>query len=182
MTESVVVRPAKPGDAAPIAQIHVTAWQVAYDGLVPAEVLAGQSVERRHAWWATRLASPPERGLRTDVAVADDHVIGFCVTGPSRDDDAETTVGEVHAIYVSPSHWAVGAGSALLTAAEQHLHDELACTQATLWVLHNNHRTRAWYERRGWHADGSQRHENRGSMLLFELRYRKHLSRLPDHP
>ena len=43
---SMIVRPAKPGDARDIAEIHVRTWQAAYPGLVPADYLAALSVER----------------------------------------------------------------------------------------------------------------------------------------
>lgn len=169
------VRPATVQDARVIAEIHVEAWRVAYDGVVPADVLTNQSVQRRADWWTRCLRAPAGDVVRVAVAVSSDEVVGFCAVGPSRDDDAPATVGEVHAIYVAPAIWAGGAGSALLAEGEQWLREEVGCREATLWVLQQNRKARAWYERRGWRWDHSRRQEQQGGLALTELRYRRRL-------
>ncbi|MBW3619005.1 MAG: GNAT family N-acetyltransferase [Actinobacteria bacterium] len=102
-------------------------------------------------------------------------ITGFVAVGGCRDEDAPSRTGEVHAIYVDPAHWGRGAGSRLLSAGL----DLLAAAghrRATLWVLESNHRTRTFYEDRGWSADGGARSERRGDVTLFELRYARPLS------
>ena len=93
----------------------------------------------------------------------------------SLSSDAYTTVGEIHAIYVTPARWAGGAGSALLAEGEQRLREEVGSKEVTLWVLKENRRTRGWYERRGWQWDGCHREEMLGGAALTELRYRRRL-------
>ena len=45
------VRPATQGDAQAIAEIHVTTWQSAYEGIIPDEDLAGIQIDKRLALW-----------------------------------------------------------------------------------------------------------------------------------
>lgn len=182
MAKGILVRPATVSDARGIADVHVAAWRGAYEAIVPAEVLAGQSVARRQSWWEEVLAPDADRGLGVDVALVDDVIAGFCAVGLSRDDDAALGVGELHALYVHPSQWGRGTGSALLNHGEQCLSSDFRLVQATLWVLEANTSTRAWYERRGWKTDGGWRDEQRGSLHLRELRYRKNLPRVRSGP
>lgn len=170
----VIVRPATVADARGIAEVHVETSRVAYDGIVPAERLARQSVEHREQLWRTSIDAPEDPTVGVDVAVLDGEVVGFCATSRSRDDDAAAEVGEVQALYVVPRHWGTGAGSALLLQGEQRLRD-LGFTCATLWVLADNAPTRNWYERRGWQPDGQDRVGERGSAPLSQMRYRKRL-------
>lgn len=90
---------------------------------------------------------------------------------------ANTTMGEIHAIYATPARWAGGAGSALLAEGEQRLLVDVGSKEATLWVLKQNRRTRGWYERRGWQRDGCRREKKLGGAVLTELRYRRRLQK-----
>lgn len=175
MAKRISVRPATVSDAGGIAEVHVAAWRGAYEAIVPAEVLARQSVARRQSWWEEVLVPEADHGLAVDVALAEEVIAGFCAAGLSRDDDAGLGMGELYALYVHPSQWGRGAGSALLDHGEQRLSSDFRLVQATLWVLEANSSARAWYERRGWKADGAWREEQRGSLQLRELRYRKTL-------
>jgi hypothetical protein len=49
------VRPARPGYAAAIAEVHVRTWQAAYRGQIPDAFLDGLSVERHHEAWRANL-------------------------------------------------------------------------------------------------------------------------------
>jgi GNAT superfamily N-acetyltransferase len=55
---------------------------------------------------------------------------------------------ELHALYVAPGYWKSGVGSRLLACAEN---------TSYLWVLRDNGPARRFYERHGWHVDGSVR-------------------------
>lgn len=55
------------------------------------------------------------------VADSQSGVIGWIAFGASRDADATPTVGEMEAIYVSPSHWSSGTGWDLWTIARARL-------------------------------------------------------------
>src|SRR5215831_6588589 len=97
------VRRATPEDAARIAAVHVRAWQVAYRGLMPDQLLDSLSVARREEMWR---GVTGQDGAGVYVAVDGERVAGFCaVVAPSRDDDAQGDVAEIGAIYVDPDLW-----------------------------------------------------------------------------
>ena len=48
---SYSVRPAAPKDARAIAEIHVTTWQAAYQGMLPDDVLKAMTYDKRLAYW-----------------------------------------------------------------------------------------------------------------------------------
>jgi len=158
---AVEVRRAVPDDAAPIAAVHVRAWQVAYRGLMPDDVLDGLSVERREEMWQQALTGEDSPGVY--VAVTDGAVVGFCaVAAPSRDDDAEDGVGEIAAIYVEPDVWRTGAGRALMDVALEDLRAD-GWQWVTLWVLAENQPARDFYSRYGFEPDGAEMtHEGSG--------------------
>ena len=60
----------------------------------------------------------------------------------------------LHGLYVVPAEWGSGAAVALHDAVVGALAD---CPELHLWVLTENHRARAFYERLGWRADGTDR-------------------------
>jgi GNAT superfamily N-acetyltransferase len=167
------IRPALPDDAFDIATMHVRAWRAAYDGIVPGEVLAEQSAERRAADLRSRLEAEGSEE-RTLVAEHEGVVVGFVAVGPSRDPFVELGTGEVYAIYVDPDLWGRGIGSALLTQAVEELRSR-GHTSATLWVLEANEFGRRFYERRGWEADGATKTYPAGEVELEEVRYRVEL-------
>ena len=57
-------------------------------------------------------------------------------------------------LYVLPSHWGRGIGAELHDAALAALPD---CPEVRLWTLEENHRARAFYEKRGWRPNGETR-------------------------
>ena len=97
----MLVRPARPEDAAAVAAVHVRTWQAAYEHVFGAERLAAIDHTRRRALAERAIASG---GVA--VAVDDDgSVVGFVSVGPSSDVDGE---GELYAIYVLPEAWGSG--------------------------------------------------------------------------
>lgn len=157
--DAMTVRLAVVSDAPAVASVHVRSWQVAYRGVIPDAVLDGLSVEARTTMWEGAI---PSGGVW--VALADDEIVGFASAGPSRDDDAPF---ELYAIYVLSSAWGTGLGFELAEAA---LGDE---PDVIVWVLDENTRARAFYERIGFTADGVTKTQTVGPVELKELRYRR---------
>jgi GNAT superfamily N-acetyltransferase len=165
-----VVRTARSEDSRRLAEIHVTSWRQAYDGLLPSEFLRALSVESRHEWWSRRLKALEVGGAVLVVADSELQMPeGFAFIGP-----CSVTEGEIYAIYVDPRRWRGGLGSELLAAAERALADE-GFGQAILWVLEGNERGRSFYETRGWRPDGALKIEEIGGVQVTELRYRKQI-------
>ena len=148
-----LIRAARPGDARPVAEVHVGSWRHAYRGLLPEESLERLSVDDREAMWLGAFADPePKSGAF--VAEVDGRIVGFASFGPSRDEGVPERTGEIPAIYVDPSVMGKGVGRELLEEAAAEL--RLAgFSRATLWVLEANERARRFYENKGWAWDGA---------------------------
>jgi len=169
------VRRATLADAEAIARVHVDSWQAAYLGLIPVPILNDLSVERKTMSWRRVLAGHTTPGSRTLVLIADGMVVGFASIGPTRDnDDHPRVVGEVYALYLSPSVWGHGLGGQLFDAALDDLEARRFAT-VTIWVLEGNPRARRFYELQSFHLDGARRPVPVGPIMLPEVRYRRRL-------
>jgi ribosomal protein S18 acetylase RimI-like enzyme len=166
------VRPATGDDSEAIETIRVRGWQAAYRHVFPAAELDALPIDPVR--WRPRLVSPPA-GWSTFVAQDREAVIGFASVGPSRD---ARGLGELYAIYVDPAAWSTGAGRALIERAEERLAADYEA--ATLWVLEDNPRARAFYERAGWVPDGARKAEERWGVRAPEVRYRRELAEVSD--
>src|SRR5688572_11491706 len=103
------IREAEPKDARAIADIHVRAWQAAYRGQLSDDYLDELNVDDRVEQHRRSLEAPIA-GWRTWVADEGEHTLGFAVTGPSQDADADAKTGELYAIYVGPERVGTGLG------------------------------------------------------------------------
>ena len=172
----MAVRRARTDDASRIAEIHVRSWQRAYQGLVPQDYLDGLDPAARTGRWAQSLAkSDWSHGGTLIVADDDGLMLGFANAQACRDEDADTSVAEVWAIYVAPDAYGKGYGRELMTATLDYL-AELAYAQVTLWVLDTNGRARLFYEAAGFGADGAVKVDDSRGFPLREVRYRRALS------
>lgn len=149
-----------------MAAVQAAGWREGFVGIVPAELEPShQHIAQRSR---ERLEDPSHRRV---VAELDGEICGWCAFGPSRDADAGAATGEIYALYVHPSDWARGIGSALVVCALQELRAS-AFDSVTVWSFDENKRANALYERRGFHRDGAeQRHQQYGGVL--EVRYQR---------
>ena len=166
------MRPATPADADAIGRVQVETWRVAYQGLLPDDVIARFDLEARQRLWRDGLARVPRPGSATFVAELDGDVVGFASVGRSREDEAETE-GELYAIYLHPSRWDQGIGRALLERAEESMR-AYGFERAILWVMEGNERGERFYRAAGWQHDGRKVDAFQG-VEVAELRYRKAL-------
>jgi RimJ/RimL family protein N-acetyltransferase len=169
------VRRAEVADAAAIARVHVRSWQIAYRGLIPQDYLDRLDPAERRERWERGLAEqqwPRSGTLVAECTDGRDGIVGFVHIGPSRDDDAGPTVGEVSAIYALATVWGTGVGRELMAAALAGL-GEAGYAQATLWVLDANARARRCYEAAGWRPDGTVKVDASRGFPLEEVRYRR---------
>lgn len=162
------VRPATLRDAKAIAEIHVQAWQHAYDGLVADDDLKSLSVEKRQAMWREAIEySEPQVLVAVDEAKK---VVGFIGIDRSRDPKSKSTTGEIWAHYVQPSVLGLGAGLALWDAARDACEDE-GFLEVTVWVFVRNERGIAFYDAAGFKRDmKTLRTTPVGSTRLEEVR------------
>jgi GNAT superfamily N-acetyltransferase len=143
-------------DAEALADLHLDVWEEAYAALMPASVLTERRARRaeRIASWRTIIAAGSSDNL---LAWSDDgRLLGFSSTGPGRDLPADGLPPlELMALYVRASTYGTGVGHALCEAA-------LGAAPAYLWVLDGNERAIRFYERQGFHFDGTTKPEDVG--------------------
>ena len=96
--------------------------------------------------------------------------VGWIAFGACRDSDKDSQWAEVEAFYVLPAFWGQGVGRRLNDAVRPVLLDA-GYKNVALWVLAENHRAKAFYERVGFVADGAGKSIEIGGASLDELRY-----------
>jgi GNAT superfamily N-acetyltransferase len=161
----VEIRPARPEDAAAVAEVHVRTWQAAYEHVFGAELLAAIDNPERRARWERWFAA----GERVWAAEPEGRVVGFAWIGDSRD-VPPADEGELFAIDVLPEAWGSGAGAGLMGAALPALRERYPTS--ILWVLEDNPRARRFYEREGWCLDGGRKEDTFLGVEVTEVRYR----------
>jgi ribosomal protein S18 acetylase RimI-like enzyme len=142
------ITPAGPGDAAQLARVHVRSWQETYRGILPQPYLDGLSIPRHARQWSRRLLSTDEVTLAAEGA---EGLVGYCSGGDARwnvPGEAEITT-----LYVLREAQGAGLGRRLLTDTARVLADRGA-TKLVIWVLRDNAKARAFYERMGGRLDG----------------------------
>jgi GNAT superfamily N-acetyltransferase len=189
----MLIRRARDDDAAAVAYIAATTWRSSYRGLLPDHVLDGIDTAEwtvaRRRWLESRddfgiEAFVVERTGSDGADEPDDPAdepddpaagpVGFVFIGPERVDGEATDRGQVYALYMLPASQGHGYGRALLEAGEAELLRR-GHRHAVLWVLRHNDRSRAFYERCGWTADGAGRVEELFGALTDEVRYVRRL-------
>ncbi|GAB2916422.1 GNAT family N-acetyltransferase [Rhodococcus aerolatus] len=132
------LRPAHPGDAAAIAELHTTVWREAYRGLVPDAYLDAVTPQERCVRWTHRLVSG---GRQAVLALRAGEVVGAV----SWSDGAAGL--ELTSVYLLPPHRGRGVAERLVDRA-------IGGRPAFLWVFEANHRARAFYRRVGFVLEG----------------------------
>lgn len=162
ITEPIVIRRARPGDARSIAAVHVAAWRETYRGIVPDAYLDGLSVDEREARWR-RLDAPDNRSFAFVAVDGAARVIGFASGGPRRD-GPEEYAGELNAIYLLRAAQGHGIGRHLVAAVagELALRD---MPSMLLWVFRDNLAARRFYEGLGGTLLTSQQFEIDGQAI-----------------
>jgi ribosomal protein S18 acetylase RimI-like enzyme len=149
----VRIRDGSVEDAGAIARVQVASWRDAFRGLLPDDYLdVIVDEDDRAGYWAETLAALPE-GAAVLVAEEGDDVVGFVHAGPGK----EAADGELSAMHVVPALRRRGIGFDLHDAALRRLR-RAGFSDAELWLLRGNDAAQRFYERQGWHADGTDRH------------------------
>ena len=127
------------------AALHVQCWRESYAGIIPVELMATFSVEKRLPMWETALATPDRFVMG---AFSDSVPAGFVISGPSEEALVATQDGHLWAIYIAQAHHRQGIGRHLVRAAAQ---DWLSRggRSMTIGVLADNLPARKFYEALG---------------------------------
>ena len=125
--------------------VHWQTWREAYDDLLPAEYQETMTLDR------CRFLSQkyPENTL---IAMDGKKVVGFISYGNFRDEAIQ--VGEIIALYVLKDYYGKGVSEQLMHAAFVAL-DQFS--EIYLWVLKDNKRAVAFYQKMGFSFDGQEK-------------------------
>ena len=125
--------------------VHWKTWREAYDDLLPMEFQETMTLER------CRFFSQkyPENTL---IAMDGEQVVGFISYGNFRDEVIQA--GEIIALYVLKDYYGKGVSKQLMHAAFVAL-DQFS--EIYLWVLKDNKRAIAFYQKMGFTFDGQEK-------------------------
>ena len=124
--------------------VHWQTWREAYDDLLPANYQETMTLEK------CRFFSQkyPENTL---IAMDGKKVVGFISYGSYRDETIQA--GEIIALYVLKDYYGKGVSKQLMHAAFVAL-DQFS--EIYLWVLKDNKRAIAFYQKMGFTFDGQE--------------------------
>ena len=124
--------------------VHWQTWREAYDDLLPADFQETMTLEK------CRFFSQkyPENTL---IAMDGKKVVGFISYGNYRDETIQA--GEIIALYVLKDYYGKGVSKQLMHVAFVAL-DQFS--EICLWVLKDNKRAIAFYQKMGFTFDGQE--------------------------
>ena len=144
---SLVVRHARPADAAGIAHVECEAWRDAYPTLVPERYLIDVlDKARRTAYWRRRLGHRVENRIVLTTAAAPGRVLGYAVFGRCRVRRLPFS-GELYELYLLPEERGQGLGRHLCAEVAGRLIKD-GLTSLCVEVLERNP-SRFFYEALG---------------------------------
>ena len=125
--------------------VHWQTWREAYDDLLPADFQETMTLEK------CRFFSQkyPENTL---IAMDGKKIVGFISYGNFRDEAIQA--GEIIALYVLKDYYGKGVSKQLMHAAFVAL-DQFS--EIYLWVLKDNKRAIAFYQKMGFTFDGQEK-------------------------
>ncbi|MEV6286990.1 GNAT family N-acetyltransferase [Kribbella sp. NPDC051770] len=146
-------RPAHPGDALQVAQLHADSWRTHYRGAYADTYLDGNILPEREAVWTTRLTAEAAWPVSaTTLAVQDDHLLGFVHVQFNTDPHWGSLVDNLH---VRTTQHRSGIGTQLLSHAAQSVLHQAASPALYLWVLEQNTPAQHFYKARGATPSGT---------------------------
>ena len=149
-------------DRLAVSRIYEESWKFAYRGIVPQSYLDSIPAGR----WAPTLDRPDWTTL---VMTENGRLIGTSSICASRWPDYPD-FGEIVSLYLLPGYIGKGLGKPLLDAAVRTLAKQ-GFQNVLLWVLENNHRARAFYEKAGFRPNGDCMEDTIGGKVLREVLY-----------
>ncbi len=145
-----------------ISRVYALSWQAAYRGIIPDTYLDELSDDR----WTEVLKA----GFWDSLVLAEDgKYVGTASICPARD-EAKAGWGEIVSIYLLPEYFGKGCGAPVLGAAVTSLWQK-GFKSIYLWVLEENRRARAFYEKNGFAPADDETIVNIGGKELKEIRY-----------
>lgn len=153
-----------PAIAAEVSRVYALSWKTAYQDIVPQSYLDALEEDR----WAPALTGSAYESyaLRSGGVIAATSTIA-----PARE-EAMAGWGEIISLYALPEYFGKGCGKALFGYVTDWLKAQ-GFQKLYLWVLEENRRARAFYERQGFMPNGDRTQITIAGKTLTELRYTK---------
>ena len=148
MTAAWIIRPSEPDDYPGIVDVRIRGWRATYSHVMPAgfldrmEALRDREIDGRRA-------RRGETAFVEYVGTIDDRIVGWAISGDPTDPDAPAG-RELYSLYTNAATHGSGLATALLDAV-------LGDASASLWVLEDNPRARAFYEKSRFTFDGTRK-------------------------
>lgn len=149
-------------DRLAVSGIYEASWKYAYRDILPGEYLESIPAGR----WVSGLDFSDRIHL---VMLDGGRYIGAACCCASRFPEFDGW-GEIVSLYLLPSYMGRGCGRPLLEAAVSALAAQ-GYRNAFLWVLEENRRARAFYERMGFQHSGIRRADVIGGKTVREAAY-----------
>jgi ribosomal protein S18 acetylase RimI-like enzyme len=169
----VSVRPATADDVADLARIQLDTWRLAYQTVLPAEILQSLTTDGIAASWHAAVTAPPSPSHQVLVAMEGEYRVGFTAFGPDADrqpqDPEPDTTAAISMLLVEPRWGRRGHGSRLL-AAVVDLARAGGASRLVAWVPVADTASLQFYRSAGWDADGLRRDLDTGAGTVTELR------------
>jgi ribosomal protein S18 acetylase RimI-like enzyme len=143
MTSLVIdVRPARPADAADLAEVYAAAWREAYAGIIPALTLERMIVRRNALWWRDVVG-------RRSIMVLDvgGTVAGYSSFAPMHG-RTQPGAAEVQELYLRPEYQGIGLGIRLFTSVLKRIRAR-GYPRVLVRALADNDRANGFYQRHG---------------------------------
>lgn len=153
-------------DRLAISRIYEESWKFAYKNIVPQSYLDSIPTGR----WAFCIDIDDMYNI---VIIENGEYIGTSSFCKSRFSELED-FGEIVSVYLLPQYIGKGYGRKLIEYAVGEL-KSLGYRDVFLWVLEENSRARAFYEKVGFRADGGYLDTEIGGKMLREVRYTYHI-------
>jgi ribosomal protein S18 acetylase RimI-like enzyme len=165
------IRTATPNDIPALARIQVEGWRGAYAGIVPQDFLDALDPAVKETDWRRWFAETH----MTVLIGGEDGDEGFCCYGqlrtpiPGMSPFRPAYGAEIYSLYVLPSAWRKGLGTALVREAARRLSAERQ-QGLCLWVVEKNKRAVSFYKKLGGQRCANREIEIAG-VTLKELCY-----------
>jgi ribosomal protein S18 acetylase RimI-like enzyme len=171
----MLVRDARPADAAAMARVFVDSFHAGHRGQMPDWLIGTRTYAASERGWARTMGemadgSDPARCLLV-AEDAEQGIVGVAMGGPPKpwaaDEDAPAreATGELYALYVDPRQWRRGVGRALLGAVAARL-AAAGRPRLLVGVLAANAPARRFYEAAGGRLLGQRPFDDEG--VLFD--------------
>jgi ribosomal protein S18 acetylase RimI-like enzyme len=151
-------------DVRNLIRAHGLAWREAYEGLLPDDVLHGQSMDPNDEevqQWMERLRENQEGVL---IAVDDQETVRGFIDIRWGASETKEFVGEdeadLKAIYVEPDYWNQGVGTALLKRGLEILPESISVIRLEMFA--KNDVADKFYEAKGFEQTDTGEHEIAG--------------------